>query len=177
MGRADLLADLVRKDVAGDLVGRLNPAMVPEGRTVATYFSNRVRSTLVRTVPRTAPFFGLKSLFPFSPFQPIKTLPGDPLRERAIGLARGDHAPDVRHDPGPVFLVPHAPELDGAPAGVGINHSHAGQAILWPCLLQEGSFLALQHARRSTSGRATRPPESRSQRRDTVARCIAIIRQ
>jgi hypothetical protein len=54
-------------------------------------------------------------------------------------------------------MLPHPAFFDVALAGLAINDSHAGQGILRSCLLQEARSMALRHARRSTSGRATRP--------------------
>src|SRR5262249_51999274 len=51
---------------------------------------------------------------PSSPmlFLPVEALLRYPLGERAIGLTSGDHPPQVRHDPSPVLLIPHTPELE-----------------------------------------------------------------
>ena len=50
----------------------------------------------------------------------------------------------------------HAAFFDVAPACLGIDDSHAGQDIPPSRLLQEVTCVALRHALRSTSGRATR---------------------
>src|SRR5690242_7930925 len=43
---------------------------------------------------------------------PVEPLLRDPLQERAIRLAGGDHPAAVRHDTGAVLLVPDAIELE-----------------------------------------------------------------
>src|SRR5262249_7112312 len=61
------------------------------------------------------------------------------------------------------LMVAHAAFFDVAPACLGIDDSHAGQDIPPSRLLQEVTPVALRHALRSTSGRATscHPPVTR----------------